>query len=264
MNSQQCVIFADFDETIIDIATYEISPSLSRFLHAHTVPLVLVTSRNWHGISPFSDTLNLALPQILENGASIVDPFSRLILYSHPIPADALALLRKLVATDAVRIVVSTIWETEEGDFNPSRIDIHRITVHLPSMCVNEIREEASRIPGTSVTPPQPGDTKELSWFDVSAKDVSKKSGIEAWLALFGVTIREIIVVGNSTTDMAMFAATKSNAAVTKVAVANAAPLLKKIADVIIPPANEDGFFQYLGKTIDSVPPSPASVPRIR
>ena len=71
-------------------------------------------------------------------------------------------------------------------------------------------------------------------------KGFNKAVGIAAVIRLFDIPWEDTIVFGDSNNDLAMF-----EYAATKVAMGNASPQLKEVADEICKDVAEDGIYDY-------------------
>ncbi len=138
---------------------------------------------------------------------------------------------------------------------------IKNLTDPIPLFSVNGTEEELSScynklicIPDLQIseqcirTTPEKdseGKIKTISYHDIMRKGVTKASAIEILAAHLGIKKEEIIAVGDGGNDMEML-----QVAGLKIAMLNAKPELKEIANIITPVDNNHGG---VGKTINAI-----------
>lgn len=124
----------------------------------------------------------------------------------------------------------------------PGQDDIYKILVHWgEGSDGRELKEKLSQISGLSIT---------TSWhnsFDVSADGVSKSAAIAHYAKEKGIAAEEIICFGDNFNDIEMI-----QLAGRGIAMENAVPILKEIADEIAPSNNQDGVAKTIEKLLFS------------
>jgi hydroxymethylpyrimidine pyrophosphatase-like HAD family hydrolase len=242
---QQSIIFSDFDETIINTATYSINPHLTKLIFDNPqLPIVVVTSRNWEGLASYKDLLHLSLPQITENGATIINPINNNVLYNEPITAGSLTELQSLIQKFSVEVSYSTALSTHNtSDIEPGE-PIGRVSLVGDHSTINTLLTALKNTKGIKIHQPiaQP-DSRIL--VDITNATVDKKKGIESWFSLQKSRYQTIYVVGNGTSDISMFEVSIPGSTIIRVAVEDAHAALKQKADRIIPSAERNGFLHF-------------------
>ncbi len=243
------LVFSDFDETIIDIQSYKISSKLSNYLktHAQIVSLVIVTSRGWDGLKPYTQKLHLNLPQIVENGAKIIDPKTEKILFENNLQNLQVQQIKKLAEKYKSRLDFSaglkSYYTLQQLDLVEG---IGRISLNIKKPLFKALLADLKKIKGISVFHGYILDDQEEVLIDVTKKNVTKLEGIKKWLEIYKNIESNIYVAGNGYPDLPAFKIKKYYPNVVTVAVKNAVNELKCKADIIIRPPEEKGFYQFL------------------
>ncbi|MFQ5794331.1 MAG: HAD family hydrolase [Candidatus Bipolaricaulia bacterium] len=99
MSDEYELIVFDLDGTLLG-PDLKIDPRVVEQLHrlrAHGVQTTLATGRILKAAAPFIEQLDIDIPVILYNGAVIIDPETRKILYQQRLPRESAALALRLV-----------------------------------------------------------------------------------------------------------------------------------------------------------------------
>jgi HAD superfamily hydrolase (TIGR01484 family) len=238
------LLFSDLDGTILNTNNYQIHDSIKNFLKKQSrLNLVLVTSRAWEGVIPYQEDLNLSLPQITENGATIMDPIEGKVLYKKSIPQKSLTRIEKLARKRKIEI-----------GYTPDEKGVGRVSLVLELSGAGKIIKELSTIERIAfVVDKQAGSTNKCL-IDITPGAVDKLSGAQKWLELYAghTHFEKICVAGNSMSDLPLF----TQKDFFKVAVEDGAEELKENADIIIPSATQAGFASLLRNLAPSSPSS--------
>lgn len=208
----------------------------------------LATSRPLGKVIPILDELDLESFSILQNGAQIIEARTRQTVWQRALPAITLRALYDL----ARQFEVPTYYSDFENDIWLETLD-QLLAGPVSSLFFDGIAEaiypqvEAAveSIPGITMhrLSSKWVDKRELG---VTSSAASKEKAIEQFAVLSGISTDEIIGVGDGHNDIALLSACGL-----KVAMGNAVPEVKAIADIIAPSVDEDGVAWILAQVID-------------
>jgi HAD superfamily hydrolase (TIGR01484 family) len=205
----------------------------------------VATSRPFYITKHLVEHLSLSGPSIVHGGAQIIDLTSGRILKEQRIAASAIleiyAIARKLnlpfkIDGDTDDIIMSSDWKP----FDPLGAFISSLDLKT----ANLVEKELSRIPTISTV-------KIPSWregkivVDVHHVSVGKQYAVLEIAQILGIKTDEIIAVGDGYNDFPLLMACGL-----KVAMGNAVPELKEIADYIAPSVEKDGIVDVIEKFI--------------
>lgn len=204
------------------------------------------TGREWSLAGPVIRALQLNAACIIEGGTRIVHPKTGDTLwekhFSRGVATQILSVLKSV--TDQGSIVSSddltlrSIADVETMPDNARFIYILGIPEHVGATIVNQVNARLNAV--AHETPSWSG----AGFVDVHITDKrgTKEHAIVAWHKIEGITKSETIGMGDSGNDIPLF-----NASGLKVAVGNASPALKSLADYIAPSV-DDGALQHVAK----------------
>jgi len=254
------LVATDIDGTLIhDDGT--LSARTRDVLSALPVPAVLVTGRPVRWLRQLYDQMPEPLPAICANGAVVYDPDTDEILRADPLSVDLLLdvtkRLREAVPDIALAVEVEdgrSFWY-EEGW--PTRWDDEHNAVRTLAT-----PEELTSVPAVKLlarsAAQRPDDFYELvsrtlggtaetthssssGLVEISAVGVTKAAGL-AWLcAREGIAARDVLAFGDMPNDVPML--TWAGHAV---AMANAHPAVREVADEVTLSNDQDGVAEYL------------------
>ncbi|WDZ85948.1 HAD family hydrolase [Micromonospora cathayae] len=257
------LVATDIDGTLLgaDRAISPYTADVLARLTARGVPVVLVTGRPVRWLKVVYEQLSAPLPAICANGAVVYDPVSDQVLRADPLAPELLAeVARRLraavpTASFAVEIVDSREmrheahfplrWETdptliraivapEELHSVPAVKLLVRAGEQDPDLFTAVVAEalaglaEATHSSGSGLV-------------EVSAAGVTKAAGLAWYCTRLGVTAPEVLAFGDMPNDVPML--TWAGQAV---AVGNAHPAVRAIADEVTSANTEDGVAAYL------------------
>jgi HAD superfamily hydrolase (TIGR01484 family) len=240
------LIFSDLDGTLLDTRTYTLSQEVIDFLREiRAVTLVLVTSRAWDGVVDYCSTLELVHPQIVENGALIIDPVTNKIIYHQPLSKSALDSLKELSIRRKLPISFATPYQTYNSieTLPETELSIGRISLIVREEHASEVRGELANLKSINFVMDKQANSRKKCLVDITPIGVDKMVGVRQWLQMNGAAER-MYVVGNSLNDLPMFKEEKIK--FTKVAIENGAEELKERADLIILSPRQGGFLRLL------------------
>ncbi|MEV0899571.1 HAD family hydrolase [Actinoplanes sp. NPDC049802] len=253
------LVATDIDGTLIT-SDRSLSPGTLEVLERIPVPVILVTGRPLRWLDQLYDQLSAPLPAVCANGAVIYDPHTDEVLRADPLPVDLLLDVTKRLR-DAVPDV-SLAVEIDDG-----RAFLHEETWTIRWEHDHRVRviahpEELTAIPAVKLlarsATADPDDFLELvsrtlgeraeatrssssALVEISAAGVTKAAGL-AWLCeRHGITADQVVAFGDMPNDIPLLSWAGRG-----VAVGNAHPALRAIADEITGTNNEDGVARYL------------------
>ena len=197
----------------------------------------IVSSRDYKVVGELADSLGLASLQISEGGARFFDPKTQ-----------ETAWLHSLTSEDARRIIAFL----EEHDLPFSAVDADRKVESAGEVSDWRI----TRITATSLTPSRAQDIADRfgampgihtskivridngDWMvDFTHAAATKATAVVRYAALNGIEPSQIIAAGDSFNDLPLL-----QACGLRIAMGNAVPELKAIADYVAPSVDEDGL----------------------
>lgn len=209
------------------------------------ISVCLATSRPLDISFPIIEHLALSSPCVVSGGVQIYDPVNKIAIKE--------TLMKKNVVPHIFN--VARVFRKEIGIYDGS---VHRryrggkIPDKIYGFYIRDIRKEQSeditkelqKISGISVHRMHAW-KKGYEWIDVSDSEASKLHGIVDVAKLLHIQTHEMIGVGDGYNDFPLLMACGL-----KVAMGNAVPELKAIADFIAPSVDEDGVATVIEKYI--------------
>jgi HAD superfamily hydrolase (TIGR01484 family) len=236
------------------VAHTTVSPAvraaIAAVLAAEDTHLVLCSGRSMLGVRPFLAEFGLAAgTAICSNGAVWIDAATGELL-SHTVfdLTEPVTMLRELVP-DAVFIVeelgVGTRMTGRVADlfFGEHRLvdfvelvasPTTRMTMVWPGHTAEEL---AAVLEGVSLPGVQCSFGHDSAWLFASPAGITKGSALEKLRTQLGVSADETLAVGDGTNDIEMLAWAAHG-----VAMGQAPPVVRAVADEVCPPVTEDGL----------------------
>jgi Cof subfamily protein (haloacid dehalogenase superfamily) len=257
------LVATDIDGTLIH-TDGTLSARTLEVLAALPVPAVLVTGRPLRWMRQLYDQLPEPLPSICANGAVVYDPETDQVLRADPLSVDLLLDVTKRLR-EAVPDVVLAV-EVEDGrSFWYEEAWPVRWTGELDLVRVLATPEELTSVPAvkllarSATSAPEEfyelvtrtlGGTAEATHssssalVEISAAGVTKAAGL-AWLCeRKGITADQVLAFGDMPNDVPMLTWAGHS-----VAMANAHPAVREVADELTLTNDEDGVAVYLSRT---------------
>jgi HAD superfamily hydrolase (TIGR01484 family) len=210
------------------------------------VAACLATSRTLRVTHHIIDHLRLTGYCVLAGGTQIYDPQIKKIIIEKHFPKDALRLIfdaaqkfggQELKIFDGVN----------EGDYDGIHTPKKILGIYFPTLkptVLQELQKELDKIPGISLHRMDAWE-EGFETLDIMSSNASKFHGIEEVAKLLGIQTHEMIGVGDGYNDFPLLMACGF-----KIAMGNAVPELKAIADFIAPSVEEDGVATVIEKFI--------------
>lgn len=252
------IVFLDFDNTLYNHKKKEIPPSAIKALseiQAKGVKAYIATGRSMHELEDF-DLSKFHYDGIISfNGQTISDKDNQ-IIYSNPISGVLKTKLVELFNKKTVPLAIVTQKETYINFVNDNVIEIQKsISSKAPKvskmkdedffmasayLSSKEMMNEIEKIKGYAT----------VSYWtdkavDIVTKDISKATGINKVLELYGIKKEESMSFGDGENDIEMLEATGIS-----VAMGNAFDIVKEKADYVTDDVDNDGVAKAINKFI--------------
>lgn len=234
-------LISDIDGTLIPNISKRSSPSVKikkaikdadKIIHVG-----VATSRPLKSALRIINDLDLSSPCILSGGAQIYDPIKKEIIFEKNIEKSAVNKIFKiinkynLVLLDDGRDTMSDIKEDEVECLTQFWIQVN------DQKDLENAVSDFSNIPDISIHKIISRFTQGHFELIINHTQATKQFGIQKVAEILGIKTHEIIGVGDGYNDFPLLMACGL-----KVAMGNAAPELKEIADYIAPSVEEDGI----------------------
>lgn len=214
--------------------------------------LCAATGRVWNFAKPVLQALNLSDPCIISAGTQICDPLTGKILWQKTLEDKALKRAIELFKEyPEYKLLYNDGTEDDyfNGGYYPKDFIVKEPVyfleeVFVPDKIAQEIYQKLSKIKGVScvmVVAQKPG-YRDLHVINSSA---TKEYSIGELFKLLKINKDNTIGIGDGYNDIHLFSAVNY-----KVAMGNAVPELKILADKVIGPAEKDGMTTYLNSLI--------------
>lgn len=243
-------LLLDVDGTIVPVGPH-ITPS-TRVTDAiigvkDALHVSLVSGRPLDWLTPLFDCLTLTAPCIINGGTQIIDPLSRAILWEQPLNAQDAERVIALARHDHVSFLVND-GGTEHRD-SASSAFARPLVIQLSYLD----NGAALRYMDHLQTFPDIEAHTALSWqpgtidVHITHRDATKYHAVKKMADLLKISPVEMIGVGDGMNDIPLL-----RACGLKVAMGNAAPDLKAMADYIAPTVDDDGVADVIDTFIVS------------
>ncbi len=205
----------------------------------------VATGRSIRKASPILDILKVTNPVILLGGSQIIDGKSRKYIYEKPIRDEDVLKVIEILKKHPEKIMID---EKEKAvEYCPSyklKTTYNLFPKYSSIEAADKIAAELSHI-NTIAT------HKVINWekgtyiLDITHAEATKQHAIYEVAKILGIDTHEIIGVGDGYNDFPLLMACGL-----KVAMGNAVPELKEIADYIAPTVKEDGVVDVIQKFV--------------
>lgn len=209
------------------------------------VTVSLATSRPPRSVVHIISHLSLTGYCVLSSGSEIYDPRLKKVIIRKVFPNTAIEPILDVARAmnEKVKIYDGTGEFVYDGGHLPKTI----VGMYFPEVApkkMPELTNKISDVPGISVHRMEAWNQK-FECLDIVTQDTSKLHGIVEVSRLLGVETHEIIGVGDGYNDFPLLMACGL-----KIAMGNAVPELKAIADFVAPTVEEDGVAVVIEKFI--------------
>lgn len=209
------------------------------------IHVCIATARTLEDTKYILSHLKLSGPCIITNGTQIYDPEAKKIIHEIRLPAEIAPAVYKICQKFSVRIFCYDGKKDTEyrGGYVPEKI-LSLYMAQVDPQKVDMMVEELKHIQGVNVQKLNAWDKRFMS-IDVTHKDASKLHGILEVARILGIRTEDIIGVGDGYNDFPLLMACGL-----KIAMANAVPELKAIADFVAPSVHDDGVAVVMEKFV--------------
>jgi len=251
-------LMLDCDGTIVPY-DYHALPSLrvtSAIRKAQDVLTVcLATGRSYHFAKPILDHLHMNEGlAILNDGAQVIDLATKQPIYEQTISHDDLDEIRKTLKKRVIPYYIhdeTRDYQPHEVDhYNPNKVfnifTVEELNLHTAQSLVQDFSHFKSLVAHKI----QHADPEKYGLL-ISPVLATKQHGIAAVSKHLGIDTHEIIGVGDGYNDFPLLMACGL-----RIAMGNAVPELKEIADIVAPSVDEDGLADVIEKFVLTPTPS--------
>jgi Cof subfamily protein (haloacid dehalogenase superfamily) len=249
MKKTSALIF-DVDGTAIDSPAQKIpSQRLSKSIRAieDTYYICAATGRPWPFAEPVLRGLNLIDPCIISGGTQICDPQSGEILWQCDIePEDVKAVKNILLGYSKYHLIINDFSEAEyhQGGFPVSELDVDKDIffidfIYIPESEAKEIADKIRTIEGVTCTLATAHNAGQND-IHITNKAATKEHAVAELLNRVQVDKKNTYGFGDALNDVHLFRAVAQ-----KIAMGNAVPELKELADEVIGVVSQDGLAEY-------------------
>ncbi|MDG4822101.1 HAD family hydrolase [Asanoa sp. WMMD1127] len=261
------LIATDLDGTLLR-ADKTISARTSAALEraaAADLPVVLVTGRPIRWLKLVYEQLATPLPAVCANGAVVYDPHRDQVLRANPMAPEALAEIARRLADEVPEAVLAVEimdgremrhhidypmqWDTPHGGVEAVEAVAELLREPAVKLLVRagerDPDEFTARVGKALAGVAEATHSSTSGLVEVSASGVTKAAGLAWYCARLGVPAADVTAFGDMPNDVPMLAW-----AGRAIAVGNAHPAVKEIADEVVATNEDDGVATYLEKVL--------------
>jgi HAD superfamily hydrolase (TIGR01484 family) len=242
-------IFLDVDGTLVSNEyNGKVSPRVRNSLlkAKQKIAIGIASGRPLERVTFIFDELGLKKPCIVNGGAQIVNPASREILWERPILPRDLKII-----TNTIKKLPNKVWIVDNGkeklfkkETNTFKKPLSFFIPRIEEPKANLLIKKLSRNNTLALT-------KVVAYHQgcvalhITHAQATKRHALLKAAEILNLNYQDLIGVGDGYNDLPLFLACGL-----KVALGNAVPGLKKAADYIAPPVEEDGVAHVVEKFI--------------
>lgn len=243
------LLIFDLDGTAIESSRYSL-PS-KRLISAvkaaqKKIKVSVATGRTLSYCIDILTRLDLLSPVVISGGAQIVNPQTQEILWQKAIPRKLVKQVLDIcqdypylmaLGDDPIKLLASKLKSLRPFETVIFIHSLEKSDVGVVLKNLDQIPQLAAKTGNSFV--------KGKVDINITLKEATKEHGLEVLLKMLKVDPREVLAVGDSNNDLALF----QNVGF-KVAMGNATKELKEVADFIAPTIEEDGLVRIIEKFI--------------
>ena len=241
-------IMLDLDDTTVvhgkdSLPTERVATAIAKA--KREIHVCIATARPLREAIPIMDHLKLSGPCVLADGTQIYDPVKNMIIHNVALPDGFLAPIYRVLKENNLKTFLYDGERdiTYNGGIAPKNI----LSVYVPHVVFSDVDRLVDLLsidPAIHVQKLHAWD-KEFMSIHITSSEASKLHGILEVARILNITREEIIGVGDGYNDFPLLMACGL-----KIAMGNAVPELKAIADFIAPTVQEDGVAIILEKLV--------------
>jgi hydroxymethylpyrimidine pyrophosphatase-like HAD family hydrolase len=243
------LVLSDLDGTIV-LPNFVVTDSVRQSIidvEKQGITVAAVTGRNYYDSKPTLLKIGLKGPSVFEGGAAIVDVVSGQMLWSRPIADDLIPAIVDCIAPHTKEIGFHDgLFPVDDIESLKSHTGCLSIWAAVDASNAPAIIEQLMLLPGVIAhgNPAPVGDHSKWG-IQVTHKDADKFHGVTELLKILNVPKEEILAIGDGNNDLPLF-----RTASIKIAMGNAAAILKQHADHIVSSIEDDGFTEAMNKYV--------------
>jgi Cof subfamily protein (haloacid dehalogenase superfamily) len=245
-------IITDIDGTLAPVALKSVPSKLVKNAIQKTqnkgVFFSLATGKPFSLVEYLIDELKLTAPIIVDNGAALYDPRTKKPILDFVIDNDEASQLLKFIIKNSKEYRLSCRKGNLHNCKELPQNDVVRkfIILDLPLGKTDVlIKELESHYKNLHIVKTSSDLGKEYNAIYISSGNATKQHAVLKFAEILGISTQEIIGIGDHYNDFPLLMACGL-----RVAMGNAVPELKAIADYIAPTVEEDGLAHVLNKFI--------------
>lgn len=243
-------IISDIDGTLTDIKRDALpSDKVTQSIkHAsNKIIFCLATGRPFQFVTYLTDYLQLQSPIISDNGAVITDSKTKVVLWEAPLAhEEAKEVLKITNHYDLTRASCDTA-NLENPKVISENMKIRKISVHglIPKEAEKLVKLLEEQFKDLAIVKAAAFEGKEFMDVYISNAEATKQHAVLKLAEILQIQTHEIIGIGDHYNDFPLLMACGL-----KVAMGNAVPELKAIADYIAPDVDHDGVADVIEKFV--------------
>ncbi|WP_088104764.1 Cof-type HAD-IIB family hydrolase [Halalkalibacter urbisdiaboli] len=260
---QYKLVVLDMDGTLLDNShnVSKANTAVIRRMKRGGTSVVLASGRPYESIYPYVKHLGINSPIIAANGALIKNPLSSEIHYSSGLPNNLASEIIEYGQKN--KYPISLYFDGEVHTFNENMVKVHWELEKINARLTNKVESEKDLYKIIFASTPQKIEEtfKYLErkykeklyitrsddiYLDVMNINVSKGKALEQIIDMLQISSQEVLVMGNSFNDVAMF-----EVAGFSIAMDNSPQEVKDAADFVTKSNNDDGVAYALDRFVD-------------
>lgn len=241
-------IILDLDDTTVvhgkdSLPTDKVTNAIARA--KEKIHVCIATARTLADALPVMRHLDLSGPCVLTNGTQIFDPHTSSIVHDVLLPVGIVSQIYPLCSANDLEVILYD--GQKDFVYTGGEIPENLLSIYIPKISLDKIDDLVTLFSIDTHVHVQ----KLVAWdkrfmsIDITNSEASKLHGILEIAKILHITTEEIIGVGDGYNDFPLLMACGF-----KIAMGNAVPELKVIADFIAPSVYEDGVATVIEKFV--------------
>jgi len=243
-------VILDIDGTLVKsgldyLPTQKVKDSIKRI--QKLVSVSVATGRPLSLCKHVVETLNIDKPSVFNGGASIQNPVEEKPIVEYSITNEAKAKIIEITSRFGVRAIVSgsEYWSAEEKKQRKNLPVQQMIVLNLTTEQTFAVLDELNAVEGIIGHATSTWSKDADHDIHITSIDATKYHAVTELLEILNVKKDEVLAIGDNHNDLPLFEAVGF-----KIAMGDAPDELKKAADFVAPPLEEDGAAVALDKFI--------------